>query len=120
MQDLPAKVVREGGTVMEFDEPRYAYKQLSDECVCRLIVPSGARVVYPVSSGSWKNEHLRVESAIVDEIQGEETIVENAMESGFFYEEGECVEPDEFSADVEQVSASGIHVFAREHGARHW
>jgi hypothetical protein len=139
MDDLPAKVVRGGGTVMEFDQPRHAYKSVAGDRVCTLIVPADTPVVYPQSSGSWNNEHLRVAEAIVDDISaplrgresadssgdepdGEwhETRAENAMESGFWYVEGERVEPDEFSDDVAKVSAPGIHVFATEVGARHW
>lgn len=120
MKDLPAKVVREGGTVLTFDEPRHAYKKVSDERVCTLLVPPDTRVVYPQSSGSWNNEHLRVEAAIVDDIEGDETRAENAMATGFWYVEGERVEPEDFSTDVSEVSAPGIHVFATEQGARHW
>jgi hypothetical protein len=120
MEGLPAKVVREGGTVMEFDQPRHAYKSVAGGRVCTLIVPADTPVVYPQSSGAWNNEHLRVAEAIVDDIGGEETRAENAMESGFWYVEGERVEPDEFSDNVAKVSAPGIHVFAREVGARHW
>jgi hypothetical protein len=120
MEGLPAKVVREGGTVMEFDQPRHAYKSVAGGRVCTLIVPADTPVVYPQSSGAWNNEHLRVAEAIVDNIEGEDTRAENAMESGFWYVEGERVEPDEFSDNVAKVSAPGIHVFAREVGARHW
>ena len=120
MQNLPAKYVREGGAVATFDEPRLAYKQVSDGRVATLIVPSGAKVIYPISSGSWNNEHLRVSEAIVDEIEGDETRAENAMESGFWYVEGERVVPDQFSDDQTVVSAPGIHVFATYKGAQHW
>ena len=91
MEDLPAKVVREGGTVMEFDQPRHAYKSVAGDRVCTLIVPADTPVVYPQSSGSWNNGHLRVAEAIVDNVEGEVTRAENAMESGFWYVEGERV-----------------------------
>lgn len=124
---LPAKVVREGGTVMTFDEPRRAFKKVGrpdsdrDGYVCTLLVPEGARVVYPVKpSGSWNNEHLRVEEAIVDDIEGDRTEAYAATGTHFRYAEGERAVPDDFCADPSVVSAPGIHCFAVRTGAEHW
>lgn len=120
-EPLPSKYVRHGGDVATFDDPRLAYKQVADERVATLLVPPETRVVYPAApSRSWNNEHLRVEQAIVDSIEGDETRAENGMETGFWYEEGERVTPDEFDDSVDEVSAAGIHVFATYKGAAHW
>lgn len=120
---LPAKVVREGGTVLTFEEPRRAFKKVDadgEEVVCTLIVPAGARVVYPQSAGSWNNEHLRIEAASVHEIDADTTLARSIINPEFLYREGERVVPEQFSDDVTTPSAPGIHVFATRKGAEHW
>lgn len=120
VERLPSKVVREGGTVISFDEPRRAFKKVSDERVATLIVPTGERIVYPVSSGSWNNPKLRTERVIVDEIEGETDTARSIIDGETLYRVGHPVEPHEFCDDVEQVSAPGIHCFATRKGAEHW
>lgn len=109
---------------MRFDDPRRAFKVVECEgveCVAELIVPSDTTVIYPMKpSGSWNNEHLRVESAIVGDIEADRTVAHSVIDDSFLYAEGERVVPEDFDADVAKVSAPGIHVFATRKGAEHW
>jgi len=105
---------------MAFEEPRKAYKKVDGGRVATLIVPAGTRVVFPVSSGSWNNSKLRVEEAIVDEIEGGETVARSVVNGEILYRVGERVTPHEFCKDVERVSAPGIHCFATYKEAKHW
>lgn len=121
IQRLPEKVLQDG-CVMEFDEPRFGYKAVSNG-VCRLIVPSNTEVVYPdpPSNRTWNHYSLRVPKAIVDNIECEgESMAYSIVSDNFIYREGSTVVAEQFDSDVSNVSGPGIHLFAVRKRAEDW
>ena len=129
-QPAPVRVCRIGGAVKTFDEPREVWKKahLPDrECLVRMELPAGERLVYPAKpSHSWNNTKLRASRVYVraiEEIDGGETperIAESPHVKGFQYRVGELAEPIGFCEDTSTVDGAGIHCFATREGAEWW
>ncbi len=121
--EAPVRVSRVGGEVLTPSTEHIVYKKVGVEdgtSVATLRVPRTGTIVYPDSSGSWNSTKIRVDEALVADIEGEYDTAYSLREPSFEYTVGELVEPSEFSSDPTTVSAPGIHCFPTRAGAVHW
>jgi hypothetical protein len=127
--------------VVRLDEPRVAWKvgemdgNVFTYTAIKLVVPAGAKVVYPKNQSSFRSTKLRTNAAYVAEIQKVDTdefgdwIAEpcdwqvcgryysSGDDSGFTYREGSVAVPDDFDRSPHNVCTHGIHVYARKETA---